>query len=172
MRGSIPPPSAIFMGDIMNAIKENVTIDPKTKCWNWNKSVTSAGYGQLTRNGRYWTTHRYVMTCMYGPIPQGLVVRHKCNNTKCCNPDHLIFGTPKDNWWDSENRHRDAANKRALGVIINGVKYRTLRDANRITKISFSALVKYTSINNRIFDIYGYKIGWLKSNRPLPDILT
>lgn len=170
MRGSIPPPSAIFVGNIMNAIKENVTIDPKTKCWNWNKSVTSAGYGQLTRNGRYWTTHRYVMTCMYGPIPRGLVVRHKCNNTKCCNPDHLIFGTPKDNWWDSENRHRNAANKRALGVIINGVKYRTFLEANKKTKISSRSLIRYTDRITRIFDVELYKLGCLKSNRFTPRV--
>lgn len=168
MRGSIPPPSTIFVGNIMNAIKENVTIDPKTKCWNWNKSVTSAGYGQLTRNGRYWTTHRYVMTCMYGPITRGLIVRHKCNNTKCCNPDHLMFGSHRDNWWDSENRHRNAANKRALGLIINGIKYRTLREANAATKISVASLIKYTSIKNRIFDIPAYKIGCLKANKIPP----
>lgn len=32
---------------IMDFIKNNVTIDEVTGCWNWNKSVTSAGYGQF-----------------------------------------------------------------------------------------------------------------------------
>lgn len=34
---------------IMDFIKNNVTIDEVTGCWNWNKSVTSAGYGQFKK---------------------------------------------------------------------------------------------------------------------------
>lgn len=35
----------------MQIIKDNVTILPETGCWVWNKSVSSAGYGQFTKNG-------------------------------------------------------------------------------------------------------------------------
>lgn len=50
----------------MERIKANINIDPLTGCWNWQKSVTSAGYGQLTENKKYWTTHRYVYNKTYG----------------------------------------------------------------------------------------------------------
>lgn len=33
--------------DLMDFIKNNVTIDEVTGCRNWNKSVTSAGYDQF-----------------------------------------------------------------------------------------------------------------------------
>lgn len=38
----------------------------------------------------------------YGPITPGLVVRHKCHNghNHCCNVEHLILGTSKDNSHD------------------------------------------------------------------------
>lgn len=95
----------------MEFIKRNITVDPETNCWNWNNSTSSAGYGQFTRNRKYWTTHRYVYTMVFGDIPKGLVVRHLCHNTKCCNPEHLSIGTQKDNWYDSEDTHRKAGYK-------------------------------------------------------------
>lgn len=33
--------------------------------------------------------------------PHSSHVCHACNNSLCSNPDHLYFGTPKDNWQDS-----------------------------------------------------------------------
>jgi predicted nucleic acid-binding Zn-ribbon protein len=31
---------------------------------------------------------------------QNKIIRHKCNNKKCCNPDHLISGSYRDNVLD------------------------------------------------------------------------
>lgn len=39
---------------------------------------------------------------------KGLVVRHKCDNTRCINPDHLIIGTHADNVQDKVDRNRQA----------------------------------------------------------------
>lgn len=49
----------------MDFIKNNVTIDKDTGCWNWNKSVTSAGYGQFKRDKNIGLpTHSYMSNCM------------------------------------------------------------------------------------------------------------
>jgi len=37
----------------------------------------------------------------FGRVPNGLVVRHKCNNRGCINVDHLCVGTQADNVMDS-----------------------------------------------------------------------
>lgn len=69
-------------------IKKNIIVNPNG-CWEWQKSCNSAGYGQITENGVYWTTHRYAYVCEYGDLKPDDVVRHMCHNTRCCNPAHL-----------------------------------------------------------------------------------
>lgn len=154
----------------MQIIKDNVTILPETGCWVWNKSVSSAGYGQFTKNGKYWATHRYVFTTLKGEIPEGMVIRHSCHNKRCCNPDHLSLGTHKDNWKDSEEIHRSASSKRAKSYIIKGVCYRTVREAKDKTGINMDTLIKYTDKDTRVFDIKAYYKGCEISKRWSPKV--
>lgn len=149
----------------MDFIKSNVTIDEVTGCWNWNKSVTSAGYGQFKRDKKYWTTHTFVYVQLYGEIPKGSVIRHICHNRRCCNPDHLVIGTHKDNYHDSIDAHIKADNTRAKGCIILGKHYRTFMDATNALKISSRTLCKYTDNVTRVFDVDFYRSGCIKANR-------
>lgn len=59
-----------------------------------------SGYGSMACRGKNWRTNRLAFTLAKGPIPDGLVVRHTCDNQCCCNPDHLITGTQKENIGD------------------------------------------------------------------------
>jgi hypothetical protein len=42
----------------------------------------------------------------YGRIPAGMIVRHKCDEPLCINPDHLELGTHADNARDKVARNR------------------------------------------------------------------
>lgn len=139
----------------LDFIKENVIIDPITKCWNWNKSLTSAGYGQFTYKKVYWLTHRYVYQLLNGPINNKLLIRHLCHNRKCCNPEHLLIGTSKDNWHDSEEIHRLSAKNRRHTWIINNKSYKTFKEAIKATGLSNSSLSKYTI--NGVFNTVEYR---------------
>lgn len=75
-------------------------------CWPWQGQCRGpAGHGRLRLPGRgspMVYAHRLVYELRFGPIPRGLVVRHRCDRAGCCNPDHLELGTPSENfadWW-------------------------------------------------------------------------
>jgi hypothetical protein len=70
--------------------------------------IQSNGYGRATVNRKTDYVHRHIYRLVKGPIPDGLDVRHKCDNRRCINPDHLLPGTRKDNMDDAVSRGRQA----------------------------------------------------------------
>lgn len=81
-------------------------------------------YGRYTTGGKKLLAHRVAYERAHGPIPAGLMVLHRCDNTKCCNPDHLFLGTHLDNMADMRAKGR--GNKAPLpvrhGSDVNGAK--------------------------------------------------
>ena len=64
------------------------------------------GYGRVGINGKHFTTSRFVWSHHHGPIPEGLFVLHRCDNSPCLNVDHLFLGTAKDNTQDMMKKGR------------------------------------------------------------------
>lgn len=78
-------------------------------CWEWDGSVTEKGYGliNIERQGLVGArVHRVMYELHVGPIPNGQLIRHRCDNPPCINPDHLEPGTPADNTSDMMERGR------------------------------------------------------------------
>ena len=50
--------------------------------------------------------HRFVYEECFGIIPKGYLIRHKCDNRYCINPEHLEIGTHLDNSKDMYSRKR------------------------------------------------------------------
>jgi len=50
--------------------------------------------------------HRVSWEIHNGPIPEGMSVLHKCDNTICTNPEHLYLGTQTQNMQDAWDRGR------------------------------------------------------------------
>lgn len=80
--------------------------NPDNGCWEWMGPRQKDGYGFLRAEGNFWLAHRWAWTVANGPIPSGLLVRHRCDNPPCCNPEHLLLGTDADNKRDSMERGR------------------------------------------------------------------
>jgi hypothetical protein len=72
-------------------------VEKTDTCWNWTGRLDIGGYGRFSIAGIWNKAHRVSHELYKGAIPEGLIVRHRCNNRKCVNPDHLEVGTQKDN---------------------------------------------------------------------------
>ena len=95
------------------------------ECWEWQGAKKKEGYGRLRRPGQAsrlhcgeLIAHRAVYELANGPIPEGLVVMHICDNPPCCNPAHLRLGTLALNNLDKVRKgrqphHRGEANPNA-----------------------------------------------------------
>lgn len=73
-----------------------------------NVSRDKWGYYDKKIDGRTTKIHRWVYEMVCGPIPDGLVIRHTCDNPACVNIDHLLIGTHADNVADKVSRGRQA----------------------------------------------------------------
>lgn len=79
------------------------------ECWEWQASCDDSGYGTFRHQGKMKKAHRLAWVfCGRGPIPDGLVVMHSCDNPPCCNPAHLSVGTRSDNMRDAVAKGRHA----------------------------------------------------------------
>ena len=89
-----------------------VEID-RNGCWN-----CVSHFPNKKRGGYIWVSngsnkkqglHRLVLERKLGikiSKDLGTLTRHTCDNPKCCNPQHLLIGTPFDNIKDMEERKR------------------------------------------------------------------
>lgn len=85
----------------------------RSGCWEWQGALAD-GYGRIKIDGRVALAHRVSAYCVeivddiFDPTRTTCVL-HRCDNRKCCNPDHLFAGTLSDNM-------QDCADKGRLGV--------------------------------------------------------
>lgn len=78
-------------------------VKKKPGCWEW--------IGTMNRNyGRFRgdQAHRVAYQLQVGPIPDGMLVCHKCDNPKCVRPSHLFLGTYQDNMSDKVLKGRQS----------------------------------------------------------------
>ena len=81
-------------------------------CWPFvAPGASRSGHLQLSWKDRMLPVHRLAYQTWCGPIPDGLVVRHRCDNPPCCNPAHLELGTVADNNRDRDERGRQRSPK-------------------------------------------------------------
>jgi hypothetical protein len=82
-------------------------------CWPWTGRKNERGYGRPTCDAISYRAHRIAWELAHGsPVPDNRIIRHTCDNPSCCNPRHLLLGTPADNMRDAVKRERVALGSR------------------------------------------------------------
>jgi hypothetical protein len=112
----------------------------ETGCWEWagckdgqprDGADPKGRYGRFALDGyRMMAAHRASFILFNGPIPEGNLVCHKCDNPGCVNPEHLFLGTEFENMRDMVSKGRAAQQKpgwvhpakgKGKWLIINGM---------------------------------------------------
>lgn len=89
-------------------------------CWNWVRTKTQAGYGQVRIFNTALYTHRLAYVKFTGEISDGLLLDHLCRNRACCNPKHLEAVTQ---WVNVMRGESDAASKARQTHCVNGHEF-------------------------------------------------
>jgi len=110
---------------------ENTVRRDGNRCWAWVGTVDQHGYGRIAFRTQNIKAHRVAYEMHYGPIADGDVICHVCDNPNCVNPNHLFAGSQGENMQDAsgkgrlnprsrENLRPGKAGHRGAGPVSNG----------------------------------------------------
>jgi hypothetical protein len=64
-------------------------VEKTPSCWIWHGSRQPRNYGTFKVGGFAVLAHKFIWEMMFGPVPEGLELDHKCRVHSCVNPSHL-----------------------------------------------------------------------------------
>lgn len=128
-------------------------------CWLWTGAVErdvgdgKKGYGYLSqRYGakvRKVKAHHISYRLHFGPLKPGQVIRHRCHNRLCVNPDHLEVGTHAENMRDMVMSGRASKKLNADKVFdirwayAQGASIAELAEAMRVSRSCIEKVVRW-----------------------------
>jgi hypothetical protein len=135
-----------------NTIKKfNSRIRITPSCWIWQGPFDKDGYGNLHANGIHWKAHRLAYEIYKGPIPEGALILHQCDNHWCANPYHMNPGTHQQNMIEARLRGRTRA-------LLSPDEVRQIKDLIACGLLSQTAIARFykttSDILTRFFFYY------------------
>ena len=119
-------------------------------CWEISWGLWAKERPKIQLQGHRENLARLYLRVYSGPGPEGSYVLHTCDNELCVNPDHLYYGTQRENLTDARDRGR-----LLIGVDNSQGKY----TSEQIQEMRLLRTSGYTL--KQISEITGCSVGWL-----------
>ena len=133
---------------LLERLWRRIDVREPNDCWPWTGSTVRGGYGSIQLGGagsKGSVAHRALWIELNGPIPDGLVLMHRCDNPPCCNPRHLRLGTPKENTLDMMTKGR------RVTCVLNGENNgKSKLTAEKVRYIRANATRGWTALSNEL----------------------
>ena len=141
---------------------DKININSKSECWNWLSTIDKCGYGVFFyRDKEYkrYAAHRISYMIYHRKrLKSTTLVLHKCDNTKCVNPNHLKLGSHKSNVRDRVKKQRSAVGSEHGKAKINEIQAMEILAYATEKSYSIRGLSKLYGISRKaIRDIRDYK---------------
>jgi hypothetical protein len=120
--------------------------------WRGSRMPTSYGLyqGSVDYRGFSFLAHRIAWALAEDrEIPDGLIIRHACDNPPCCNRRHLLIGTHADNMQDAIDRQRTRGAQGRAGADANAADY-SWDDRREAERLRFDERWPIAAIATRI----------------------
>ena len=126
------------------------------ECWEWQGTPGDNGYGFFTFEGVVWTPAQFSAKLHLGYVrpvrkkregPSGTVIRHKCNNRICVNPNHLLLGTQTDNVKDRDLSGRTQKGESHFRAVLTESQVKWIRKNYRPYYMSAKKLADHLKVS-------------------------
>jgi len=134
--------TSIVYCSLLCRFKNNIT-KISNDCWHWTGRFDEDGYGKINYAKKTKRTHRLSYELHVGPIPEKLLVLHKCHDRKCVNPDHLKIGTNDENMSDMVEAGRSVRGSATHSAKLNQLDVLEIRNLRKQNFTQQSIADKY-----------------------------
>lgn len=121
-----------------------VEVRGPTQCWPWRGAIMS-DYPSVGLGSRTWRAHQIAYRYTFGHPGDGVILRHSCDNPRCCNPLHLATGTHADNVRDRVLRDRSAKGEKNGRAKLDANAVRRIREVG--TRVSAQELARQYGVD-------------------------
>lgn len=123
------------------------------ECIEYTGTLEAAGYGTIQISRKRTKAHRVSFELHNGPIPEGMMVRHKCDNRPCINPDHLVLGGQTENMADMVERGRSLPGERQPNAKLTDAQVVAILDRLKSGETQRSLSTEYGVSHTTIYEI-------------------